>query len=57
MHQQINLYQPVFRKQEKVFSAITLLQIGAAVLLLLLIILAHAHWTLSDMNSTAQTLE
>jgi len=57
MHQQINLYQPVFRKQEKVFSATTLLQIGGAVLLLLLIILAHAHWTLRDMNGTAQTLE
>ncbi len=57
MHQQINLYQPVFRKQEKVFSAATLLQIGAVVLLLLLIILAHARWTLSDMNSTARVLE
>jgi type II secretory pathway pseudopilin PulG len=31
MHQQINLYQPVFRKQEKLFSATALLQIGAAV--------------------------
>ena len=57
MHQQINLYQPVFRKQEKVFSAATLLQICAAVLLLLLVILAHARWTLRDMNSTAQTLQ
>lgn len=57
MHQQINLYQPVFRKQEKVFSATTLLQIGAAVLLLLLIILAHARWTLSNMNNTADALE
>jgi Tfp pilus assembly protein PilN len=57
MHQQINLYQPVFRKQEKVFSATTLLQIGAAVLLLLLIILGHARWTLSGMNNTAQALQ
>jgi len=57
MHQQINLYQPVFRRQEKVFSAITLLQIGAAVLLLLLIIASHARWTLADMNGTATTLE
>jgi hypothetical protein len=52
MQQQINLYHPVFRKQAKVFSATTLLQIGAAVLLL--IILGHAHWTLRDMNRTAQ---
>jgi hypothetical protein len=57
MHQQINLYQPVFRRQEKVFSATTLLQIGAAVLLLLLIILGHARWTLGGMRSTAQVLE
>lgn len=27
MKQQINLYQPMFRKQEKVFSAVTMLQI------------------------------
>ena len=27
MKQQINLYQPMFRKQEKVFSALTMLQI------------------------------
>jgi Tfp pilus assembly protein PilN len=57
MHQQINLYQPVFRRQEKVFSAITLLQIGAAVLVLLLIIIGHAHWTLAGMDRTAQSLE
>lgn len=57
MHQQINLYQPVFRRQEKVFSSVTLLQIGAVVLLLLLIITAHARWTLADMDSTAESLE
>ena len=27
MNQQINLYQPIFRKQKKVFSAVTMLQI------------------------------
>ncbi len=30
--QQVNLYQPIFRKQEKVFSARTMLQGGAVVL-------------------------
>ncbi len=30
--QQVNLYQPIFRKQEKVFSAKTMLQGGAVVL-------------------------
>jgi len=57
MYQQINLFQPVFRKQEKVFGAATLLQIAAAVLLLLLTIFGHARWTLAGMNRTAQTLE
>jgi len=57
MHQQINLYQPVFRKQQKVFSSLTLLQICAAVLLLLTVIAAHTHWTLAGMETTAQNLE
>jgi hypothetical protein len=57
MHQQINLYQPVFRKQEKVFCAATLLKIGAAALLLLLGILGHAWWTLSGMHNTALSLQ
>jgi Tfp pilus assembly protein PilN len=57
MHQQINLYQPVFRKQEKVFGAATLLKIGAAALLLLLGILVHAWWTLAGMQNTALALE
>lgn len=29
MRQQINLYQPMFRKQQKIFSAVTMLQITA----------------------------
>ncbi len=57
MHQQINLYQPVFRKQAKVFSATTLAQIAGAALVLLGIILTHAHWTLAGMESSASTLQ
>lgn len=57
MHQQINLYQPVFRRQEKVFSALTLLQIGAAVLVLLLMFTGHARWVLAEMARTADSLE
>jgi Fimbrial assembly protein (PilN) len=57
MHQQINLYQPVFRKQQKVFSSLTLLQICAVVLLLLAVIAAHTHWTLAGMETAAQNLE
>jgi len=57
MHQQINLYQPVFRKQVKVFSAATLAQIAGSVLVLLVIILAHARWTLAGMESSATVLQ
>jgi Tfp pilus assembly protein PilN len=57
MHQQINLYQPVFRKQVKVFSATTLAQIAGAVLVLLVIILAHARWTLASMENSAEALQ
>lgn len=57
MHQQINLFQPVFRKQEKVFSAITLAQVSGAVLVLLAAIAGHTRWTLSSMERTAETLQ
>jgi Tfp pilus assembly protein PilN len=57
MQQQINLFQPVFRKQEKVFSAVMLLQIAAIVLVLLIIVLLQARWTLADMQRSAQELE
>ncbi len=57
MHQQINLFQPVFRKQLKVFSATTLAQIAAAVLALLVAILGHVRWTLAGMEQSAAELQ
>jgi len=57
MHQQINLYQPVFRQQRKVFSARTLLQILVAVTVLLLGAYAHARWTLAALHHTATSIE
>ena len=57
MHQQINLFQPVFRKQRKVFSATTLAQIAAAVLVLLIAILGHVRWTLAGMGRSAEALQ
>jgi len=57
MHQQINLFQPVFRKQQKVFSASTLAQITAAVLVLLLAILGHVRWSLASMGRSAEALQ
>jgi len=57
MHQQVNLYQPVFRKQQKVFSAMTLAQMAGAVLLMLVLILGHARWTLADLEKSADSLQ
>jgi cell division protein FtsL len=57
MYQQINLYQPVFRQQRKVFSARTLLLMLAAATVLLLGIYAHARWTLAALNHTATSIE
>lgn len=57
MHQQINLFQPVFRKQHKVFSAATLAQMTAAVAFLLILLLIHASWTLASMEATADSMQ
>lgn len=53
MYQQINLYQPVFRRQRKVFSAVTLLQIIVVAAVLLSGFYVHARWTLGGLDSTA----
>jgi cell division protein FtsB len=57
MYQQINLYQPVFRRQHKIFSAVTLLQILAVIAVLLLALYGHAQWTLGNLQHTATSLE
>lgn len=57
MHQQINFFQPVFRKQHKVFSAVTLAQIVATVAVLLLLLFVHAGWTLAGMESSVGNLQ
>ena len=56
MYQQINLYQPVFRRQRKVFSAVTLLQIIGVVAMLLLGFYLHARWTLHSLDTTVASL-
>lgn len=55
-YQQVNLYQPVFRQPHKIFSAFTLLQILAAVMLLLLGIYVHAQIKLAGLQRTATAL-
>ena len=56
MYQQINLYQPVFRRQRKIFSAATLLQITGVAAVLLSGFYIHAKWTLNGLDSTVTSL-
>ncbi|MGD2111869.1 MAG: hypothetical protein PVI50_00675 [Gammaproteobacteria bacterium] len=56
MYQQINLYQPVFRRQRKIFSAATLLSILFMATVLLLIVYAQARWTLHGLQRTTADL-
>lgn len=50
MKQQINLYRPIFRKQEKKFSAAAMLQAGAAILAGVLVIFGLLVWQVRTMR-------
>lgn len=54
--QQINLYQPMFRKERKRFSALALLQIGLACLLLMAAIGLYFQWHLQRLQVSEQSL-
>jgi Tfp pilus assembly protein PilN len=54
--QQINLYQPMFRKERKLFSALALLQIGLACLLLLALIGVYFQVQLHRLQTSEQSL-
>jgi hypothetical protein len=56
MYQQINLYQPVFRRQPRVFSALTLLQILGLASVVLFGFYLQASWTLNSLGSTVDSL-
>jgi hypothetical protein len=56
MYQQINMYQPVFRRQRKIFSAATLLKIIAMTLVLLLALYVQARWKLHGLQRTSDNL-
>lgn len=57
MSQQINLYQPIFRRQRKVFSAVTMAQIIAIVSLGLAAIYGYGRWSLSRLSGDVAVLE
>ena len=50
MKQQINLYQPIFRKQQKIFSAVTMLQITAFFVVVLACIYAYNVYQLKPFS-------
>jgi hypothetical protein len=57
MYQQINLYQPIFRKQRQVFSAVTLLQGLGVVAAALLAIYAYGLVQVGNLEAAVVQLE
>ncbi len=57
MRQEINLYQPIFRKQKKVFSSIALLQASGAVLLGLVLVYGYGHWRVQVLDGELAGLQ
>lgn len=57
MRQQVNLYHPIFRKQEKKFSAIAMLQGGATVLAGVLLIYGISWWQVGVLRARAAQVE
>ena len=57
MTQQVNLYQPIFRKQRKVFSAITIAQAAGLFVVGLLLIYGYARWQVAALGGDISALE
>ena len=57
MRQEINLYQPIFRKQKKVFSSKALLQASALVVAGLLLVYGYGVWRLQGLEDELLALQ
>ena len=57
MQQQINLYQPRFRKQEKVFSASSMLMVLVAAMVVLIGIYGYAKWNVVALANESERLQ
>jgi len=57
MMQQINLYQPIFRKEKKVFSAQAMVEVTVIVLLLLIVVYGVGMWNTSRLESGVSSME
>lgn len=53
MNQQINLYQPIFRKQKKVFSAVAMLQVSLVTIALFILAGGYSYIQLKKMDQQA----
>lgn len=51
MRQQVNLYQPIFRKEKKIFSARAMLELCGVILGLLLLYYGVSAWNLSRLEN------
>lgn len=56
VQQQINLYQPIFRKQEKVFSARTMLLVFVVTIIFFSAIYGYARWNVSSLVTQSDKL-
>lgn len=57
MLQQVNLYQPMFRKQEKIFSAKTMMYVFFAAIGLFTLVYGYAHWNVNALESELVRLQ
>ncbi|HEX6929658.1 MAG TPA: hypothetical protein VF267_10430 [Gammaproteobacteria bacterium] len=57
MSQQVNLYQPILRREKKVFSASTMLQTLGALSLVMLAIFAVSRWQLEELQNERARLQ
>ncbi len=57
MNQQINLYQPIFRREKKIFSSAAMLQLGLVVLLGLMAIYGNAYMKIQPVSSQLSNLQ
>ena len=57
MTQQINLYHPIFRKQEKKFSALTMLQATGLILVSIALMYIYSAWQVRSLRSQAAQVD
>lgn len=57
MTQQVNLYQPILRREKKVFSAVTMVQTLGVIAVVMLAMFAFSRWQLSSLQAEHARLQ